>query len=333
MRNDALTTAAALPRPAQPDPEELPRLFKALADPLRLDILRVLRTESFGVLELCSIVDVRQSALSHHLKILAQADLVSTRREGNSIFYRRALLLDHDPLRAVREAAYTALDQQALRDELIQGIRQIHDERSEQSLLFFERHANELLQRQELVAEYGHYRDTLHDLLDGLRLPAGTRVLEVGPGESPLLGELAQRFDDVTALDNSAEMLARARQTLRSRHSNAAVEFIHGDTRLLVARQQHYDLLIYNMVMHHIPSPGEAFTDCAQLLAPGGAMLLIDLSEHDQDWVRDSCGDLWLGFAEKDLDAWAEAAGLHSGPRVYLGLRNGFQVQMRVFYP
>lgn len=314
----------------------LPRLFKALADPLRLDILRVLRTESFGVQELCSIVDVRQSALSHHLKILAVADLVSTRREGNSIFYRRALLLDDDPLLAVREAAYAALDQQPLSEALAAGIKRIHDERSEQSLLFFERHADVLPERQELVAEYSHYRDTLHDLLNGLKLPADARVLEVGPGESPLLGELAQRYPKVTALDNSAEMLSRARQALAPSASvaasaSASVEFIHGDTRLLVPQPQRYDLLIYNMVMHHIPSPGEAFADSARLLNPGGAMLLIDLSRHDQDWVHDSCGDLWLGFTEKDLDTWAEAAGLQSGPSVYLGLRNGFQVQMRVF--
>lgn len=312
---------------------DLPRLFKALADPLRLDILRVLRTESFGVQELCSIVDVRQSALSHHLKILAVADLVSTRREGNSIFYRRALLLDDDPLLAVREAAYMTLDQQPLGEALAAGIKRIHDERSDQSLLFFERHADVLPERQELVAEYSHYRDTLHDLLDGLKLAPDARVLEVGPGESPLLGELAQRFQQVTALDNSAEMLNRARQALATRRRPAAlpVEFIHGDTRLLVPRPQRYDLLIYNMVMHHIPSPGEAFADSARLLAPGGAMLLIDLSRHDQDWVHDSCGDLWLGFTEKDLDTWADAAGLQSGASVYLGLRNGFQVQMRVF--
>src|SRR5690554_130714 len=224
----ATPTAETLAVP--PDAEALPRLFKALADTLRLDILRVLRTESFGVQELCRIVDVRQSALSHHLKILAQADLVSTRREGNSIFYRRALLLDDDPLRAVREAAYAALDQQPLREELASGVKQIHDERSEQSLLFFERHAAELPERQELVAEYAHYRDTLHDLLAGLKLTSAVsagsdqgsgsepgfaseahlrpessaarvlaaRVLEIGPGESPLLSELAQRFRHVT---------------------------------------------------------------------------------------------------------------------------------------
>jgi DNA-binding transcriptional ArsR family regulator len=315
--------------------DELARVFKALSDPLRLDILRLLRAESFGVLELCRIVDVRQSALSHHLKILAQAGLVSTRREGNSIFYRRALLLTDDPLLTVRQSAFSALDQLPLREALASGIQQIHDERSEQSLLFFERHAERFLEKQELVAEYAHYRDTLHDLLDGLELPSQPQVLEVGPGESPLLSELAHRFRNLTALDNSMEMLNRARNAMAQRLNKddlaLPVTFIHGDTRVALTQGLQFDLLIYNMVLHHIPSPRETFQDCAQLLNQHGTLLLIDLSHHDQDWVRESCGDLWLGFTEQDLDAWAEEAGLDCGQRVYLGLRNGFQVQMRIF--
>jgi DNA-binding transcriptional ArsR family regulator len=68
--------------------EDLTLVQKALADSLRLQILRLLKNESFGVLELCRILDIRQSALSHHLKVLFTACLVSTRREGNSIFYQ-----------------------------------------------------------------------------------------------------------------------------------------------------------------------------------------------------------------------------------------------------
>ena len=70
----------------------LAALCKASSDPLRLQVLRVLHKASFGVSELCSIFDIRQPALSHHLKVLANAGLVATRREGNSIFYRRSEL-------------------------------------------------------------------------------------------------------------------------------------------------------------------------------------------------------------------------------------------------
>ena len=173
--------------------DSLASVSKALGDELRLEILHVLRTESFGVLELCRILSIRQNALSHHLKILATAGLVSSRREGNSNFYRRVLLLPEDPFISVKQAAFACLDRTALRGELAEGIRLIHAERSEQSLLFFERHAERFLEKQELVAEYAHYQDTLHALLAGLHLPAGTRVMEVGPGEGRLLSELAKK--------------------------------------------------------------------------------------------------------------------------------------------
>ena len=73
------------------DCDELAALCKAGGDPLRLNVLRALANDSFGVLELAHIFDTGQSGMSHHLKVLSQARLVATRREGNAIFYRRAL--------------------------------------------------------------------------------------------------------------------------------------------------------------------------------------------------------------------------------------------------
>ena len=66
--------------------ESLANLCKASADPLRLQILRVLRNDSFAVSELCALFATRQPALSHHLKVLSGMGLVASRREGNSIF-------------------------------------------------------------------------------------------------------------------------------------------------------------------------------------------------------------------------------------------------------
>jgi ArsR family transcriptional regulator len=54
---------------------------KASADPLRLNILGILGEGLFGVLELRQIFEIKQSSMSHHLKILANASLVTTRRE------------------------------------------------------------------------------------------------------------------------------------------------------------------------------------------------------------------------------------------------------------
>ena len=53
-------------------------------------MLRVLASDSFGVLELAQIFAIGQSGMSHHLQVLTQAGLLATRREGNAVFYRRS---------------------------------------------------------------------------------------------------------------------------------------------------------------------------------------------------------------------------------------------------
>jgi DNA-binding transcriptional ArsR family regulator len=95
-------------------PQRLAQLHKALADTLRLQTLRLLETSPLACLELCRLVDIRQSALSHHLKVLAKAELVATRREGNSIFYRRAFITDDDALADLKRAAFDTVDELAI---------------------------------------------------------------------------------------------------------------------------------------------------------------------------------------------------------------------------
>lgn len=310
--------------------ESLTALHKALADQLRLQILRLLKSESFGVLELCRILDIRQSALSHHLKILATSHLVSTRREGNSIFYRRALLSEDDIHGDIKKAVFENLDALAIPGAQLRKIKQIQLERAQLSLNFFNKNANKFREKQGLIVEHADYASSLHDLITGLSLDETSAVMEVGPGEGQLLIELSQRFKNLTALDNSKDMLDKSRSAI-SECGRKDIEFILGDTAVARKQDVSSDLIIFDMVLHHISSPAKTFKDSAALLNPGGYLLIVELCSHDQDWVRESCGDLWLGFEEGDLDHWAEKAGLKKQQSSYLGLRNGFQIQMRTF--
>ncbi|MFW6358321.1 MAG: ArsR/SmtB family transcription factor [Chroococcales cyanobacterium] len=62
--------------------------FHALSDPLRLQVLELLRTQELCVCELCEKLNTRQSKLSFHLKTLKEANLVQARQEGRWIYYR-----------------------------------------------------------------------------------------------------------------------------------------------------------------------------------------------------------------------------------------------------
>jgi ubiquinone/menaquinone biosynthesis C-methylase UbiE/DNA-binding transcriptional ArsR family regulator len=320
--------------------EALAAHSKASADPLRLSILRILGEGSFGVLELCQIFEIKQSSMSHHLKILANAGLVSTRREGNSIFYRRALLSSgsmnsyiHSPNPnwfELTEILFSTLDKLTPSVMITSRLQGLYQERAQNSQEFFTKHASEFSKKQDLIASHEQYGDTLQELVSTLNLQQAMTALEIGPGEGALLSTLSKRFDRVIGLDVSQAMLAKAGiQVTEQQLDN--VDLLHGDSQLALDQQIKADLVTCNMVLHHVPAPKEIFNHSAELLKPGGCLLITDLCAHDQVWARESCGDLWLGFAPEDLTLWATEAQLKEEHTQFLALRNGFQIQFRTF--
>jgi ArsR family transcriptional regulator len=328
----AATPAATPTDSASLDAEGLLAFCKASADQLRLDILSVLSKDSYGVLELCSIFDSKQSGMSHHLKILANAGLVTSRREGNSIFYRRAHRPANDKLNELQQALQQVVDKQQLGAEILQRLQAVRQERANNSRLFFTENADSFRQQQEQIAAYELYGPNAIELLSQhvAADPKPAKVLEVGPGEGAFLAELAPRFQQVYALDNSSTMLQKA-EAFAAQSGIANIQFIHGDTSDPQLQHLNADCAVVNMVLHHTPSPGDMFADLAGALKSSGQLFVTDLCSHDQNWARESCGDLWLGFHPEDLTEWAAAAGFKTGENIYLAQRNGFRVQIRQF--
>ena len=308
--------------------DRLSALLKASGDSLRLEILRVLDKQSFGVQELCSIFSMRQPAMSHHLKVLAQVDLVASRREGNSIFYRRHHQSPAQQWLTLWQNLLSTVDNLPLRPILLERIAAVHQERANSSRQFFEENAERFRAQQELIAIYQQYAEPMLELLDSAAMPSRQLVLEIGPGEGAFLCELASRFETVAALDISDTMLALARDRCRGLDN---VSFILGDTKVASKAQLRPDCIVANMVLHHTPSPAAIIADMASLLNPGGSLFLAELCRHDQVWAREACGDVWLGFDPEDISHWAEAVGLRDGQHLYFAQRNGFSVQLRQF--
>ncbi|GGJ05833.1 ArsR/SmtB family transcription factor [Halopseudomonas pertucinogena] len=324
-----MTHSAPLLLATDSDTARLAAFLKAAGDQLRLDILRVLRSDSFGVLELSQIFDMRQSGMSHHLKVLANAGLVSTRREGNSIFYRRSLPDTGSQWHGLHEQLLGELDALPMDAQLTAAIAAVHGQRGDISRQFFARFTDGTPAQQDLIAHFGLYREPLLGLIDSLELPDRALAIEVGPGEGGFLPDLAARFRRVLALDNAPAMLERAQQ-LCAEAGLGNVECLLADA-LQPQALPAADCLVCNMVLHHMPAPAEALKRFADLLKPGASLVLTELCSHDQSWVRDTCGDLWLGFEQDDLARWAADAGLRTGVSLYLGLRNGFQIQLQQF--
>ena len=83
-----------------------------------------------------------------------------------------------------------------------------------------------------------------------------------------------------------------------------------GDLERLPIRDASVDVALFSQALHHAADPQAALNEAARILTPGGRVLILDLREHDQEWVRDRLGDRWPGFADDRLRALLEQAGL-----------------------
>jgi ArsR family transcriptional regulator, arsenate/arsenite/antimonite-responsive transcriptional repressor len=71
--------------------EDLSRLLKALADPVRLRLLSMIGAASGGEVCVCDLTDafeLTQPTISHHLKVLREAGLIASDRRGTWVYYR-----------------------------------------------------------------------------------------------------------------------------------------------------------------------------------------------------------------------------------------------------
>lgn len=310
--------------------DALHAFLKANADLIRLQILKLLENESFNVQELCQILAIKQSALSHHLKLMASSELVSTRREGNTIYYRRQIPQSQSPFFSLQTALWKLLANCEMSEEHSQQIEQVNQLRVAKSQQFFVDNAKKFRSQQDLIASFAQYEVAVADFIKSISLPSHQHVIEIGPGEGLFLPRLAQEFKQVSAFDIAAELLVEAEQVV-AQAGLSNVSLTLGDTAVARSQVQAADCAVLNMVLHHVASPVDIFHDVAASLKPQGAMVVTDLCHHDQEWAKTACGDVWLGFEPDELSQWAFDAGFKQGQSSYLAQRNGFRIQIRHF--
>jgi DNA-binding transcriptional ArsR family regulator/cyclopropane fatty-acyl-phospholipid synthase-like methyltransferase len=298
---------------------------RAVGDGLRANVLRLLKDESYGVLELCRLLDIAQPGLSHHLKILHRAGLVTRRREGNTIFYRRAPAPPplHDALHRALLEAIDAVDLPAAQRARIDAV---HQDRSRRSEAFFAEHADQFGTNQARISEASVYVPSVLEIVERFRLGSGT-ALEIGPGEGELLRPLAERFDHVVAIDSARGMLEHSAGRVADLPN---VRLLHQDVATLPEHPD-YQLVVAAMVVHHLPSPQRFFRQAQRLLQRGGLLVIVELCRHQHEWAHTACGDLWLGFEAAELAQWAANAGFGTGETQFLAQKNGFRIQLHTY--
>jgi len=134
-------------------------------------------------------------------------------------------------------------------------------------------------------------------------------VADIGTGTGILASELARLGLRVVAIDNSSRMLEAARANLE-REGTPGVDLREGDVSALPLADGEVDAALAHMVLHYLPSPGEAIREMARVVKAGGSVIVVDFVQHQHEWMRQELGVHWLGFREEEVEGWFEAAGL-----------------------
>ncbi len=274
--------------------------LQLLADATRVRLLLMLEQQELSVSELCGIVQLPQSTVSRHLKLLADDGWVANRREGTNQLYRiererwePARLKLWDWVRDQADTPTTELDRQRLVQVLAERSR---------SEAFFSSTAE---QWDKLRIEL--FGEQLDSYVLAATLPAEAVVAELGCGSAPLSYLVAPHVRQVFAIDNSSAMLAAAKQRLCG-VKNVQLE-LSSLTELTLASNC-LDMAWLVLVLPYLTEPESVLTEAARVLKRNSPLILIDLLPHERAQYRQEMGHVRLGVSRDELSRWLSAAGL-----------------------
>ena len=279
----------------------------ALADPTRVRTLRLVERQELSVADLCAVLQLPQSTVSRHLKVLSDESWVSARADGTSRLYRLAIDRLEPPARRLwtlvrDETAATPLAEQD--DRRLEGVIA---ERQTRSQAFFASSAGQWDRlRREM---YGDRFDL--QAFAGL-LDAGWTVGDLACGTGQVTTALAPFVRKVIAVDRSRVMLSAARKRLGAAEH---VDLRQGTLEALPIDDGILDAAVISLALHYVSDPLAALRETARALRPGGRLLAIDLLEHEREEYRQQMGHVWMGFGRDQMTGWLAQAGFDD-PRV-----------------
>jgi SAM-dependent methyltransferase len=276
--------------------------LSVLSDPTRLRLLRVLEVEELGVGELGRVLQLAQSTVSRHLKVLHDGGWLARRSEGTANYFRLAV----DALGDDAAQLWALVrDQSGAGEPFASDLRRARGLvalREADAQAFFARHAGRW---------DGLRRDLFGDsfVLPTLLalLPPDLVVADLGCGTGEVVSALAPSVRHVIGVDREPAMIdAAGRRTAAldnvSLHA-ASLDALPIDAATL-------DAATLMLVLHHIANLQAVFAEVARTLRPGGRLILLDMQAHERAEYRRTMGHQHLGFERHALARTATAAGL-----------------------
>ena len=277
----------------------VPGLLKVLGDPTRLRILALVEREELSVGELSRALDMAQSRVSNHLRVLREAALLSERHAGKSVYLRHGAVENGvgAPLAArvwgtlrADLASVTEHESDLLRLERVLA------ERSPEGAEFFDALAGEW---DTIGVDFrtGQARQRAAAAVLG----RGAVIADLGCGTGYVAAALFGLVDRLICVDGSDGMLRQAEERLTRAPGETRLEFRAGDLDALPLTDGEVDGAVASMVLHHLPSLEPTLAEMRRVIRPGGTAVAIELAPHKEAWVRDRLGDRHLGLEPVDV--------------------------------
>ncbi|MHC4141229.1 MAG: ArsR/SmtB family transcription factor [Planctomycetota bacterium] len=258
------------------------RSLASLGDMARLRLLRLVEQEELSVGELARVLQLPQSTVSRHLKVLYESEWIERRSEGTASLY----WMDGEALspsaRALWDVVHGQLGESPTLGEDDHRMSEVLSERRTDSSAFFGR----------IVGEWDRLRRELFgEAFGGEALLSFLNpdwiVADLGCGTGCTAELLAPVVGRVIAVDREPAMLDAARKRL-DRFDN--VELVRGDVTGLSLGDEQVHAAILSLVMVSLGEPQVAVREIARILRPGGLALVVDMVPHDRESYRHTMG-------------------------------------------
>ena len=286
-------------------------LLKALADPTRLRIMRLLAHMELAVGELAQVLGQSQPRVSRHVRILCDAGLAERRKEGSWVFLRAAIAEQGAPPLGAATARLLAAAEgddvsfAARCGEDRRHFTAIRAARQASAEAYFARHAEDWDTLRSLHSPDLPVEQALAALLGNAPLGA---LLDVGTGTGRMAELFAPSATRVTALDKSPEMLRVARARLDKLPADA-VELVQGDFTALPFAGGHFDTVLFHQVLHYALDPAPVLAEAARVTRDGGQVAIVDFAAHDREELRERHAHARLGFTDDQMIGFLADAG------------------------
>jgi ArsR family transcriptional regulator len=294
--------------------------FKALSDQTRVRILNVLRHFELNVNEIVKLLNMGQSRVSRHLKIMNDSGLLASRRDGIWVFYSAPK--NSDVSGFIDSIGYLLSGDPVL-DADLERAGDILNDRKKETSRFFDSVAEDWeIMKRTIIGE----RDLATDILK--RIQSCTVVADLGCGTGDLLVHLQKKAKTVIGVDNSPKMLKRAQRYCEDNKMDTDLRI--GELEHLPMRNAEADCVIINLVLHHLAVPMDGIREARRVLKKNGQLIVTDFDKHEDETLRGQYGDRWLGFAKEEVEKWMKSVNLRPKAFVQLKVKRGLSINLYV---